>query len=373
MRISVFTDLRYTNSAAPTGVGKHIEHIVLGLAQLGGNAVSVLATSDQLCGGKLQPDSSLSGLPAQRLPLNWKTAEAVWTLTGGPPVDKYCQGADWVYCPKNDFIPLRSTKLAVTIHGAHELDPAMPKSRHVYDRLNRVRRRLSYRRIISRADLVFTVSHFLKNQMIDWFGCEEEKIVVVGNGVEQCFFDVGDQSFLRSDENAQAPYLLCVGGLNEIDGGDSIIRVATLLKKRGDIRIIVAGAHNEEKYAYKAKELGNVELMGYVAAAKLAPLMRDALALLYLTNYETFGIAAAEAMAAGTPVITSGGTAVPEVVGNACLYVTKDPHDIADKISRLTEGGDMYNEIKKHGKTRARQFSWRACVERVDRAFRQRS
>lgn len=374
MRISVFTDLRFTESATPTGVGKHIEQMVFGLTQLDGNAVSVLAASDQMNGEKLRPTSSLAGLPAQKLPLPWKTAEALWTLTGGPPVDRYCHGADWVYCPKNDFIPLRRTKLAVTIHGAHELDPAMPQPGNLYARLNRTRRRMSYERIVSRADLVLTVSEFLKNQIIDWFGCAEEKIAVVGNGVEQVFFDAAKLPWGRSGRSADRPYLLCVGGLNEIDGGEQIIQVARLLvQKKLDLQIVVAGHQHEKKYIDEANALGNVEILGYVAAPRLAPLMRDAVALLYLTKYETFGIAAAEAMAAGTPVITSGGTAVPEVVGSAGLYVSGNPHDVIEKISDLSVNTHLCNALKNEGQARATEFTWRACVQRLHTALWQNS
>ena len=177
MKISVFTDLRFTESSTPTGVGKHIAQMVQGLDCIDGNDVSILAARDQISEMGLKSESTLSFLPAQKLPLPWKAAEALWTLAGGPAVDSYCKGADWVYCPKNDFIPLRNTKLAVTIHGAHELDPQFPQSDNLNSRLNRIRRRMSYQQIIDRADLILTVSDFLKNQMMDWFGCEENKII----------------------------------------------------------------------------------------------------------------------------------------------------------------------------------------------------
>lgn len=374
MKISVFTDLRFTESTTPTGVGKHIEQMVHGLAKQGRNSVSVLASSDQMIEKNLRPTSTLAGLAVQKLPLSWKTGEALWTLAGGPPVDSYCQGADWVYCPKNDFIPLRSTKYAVTIHGAHELDPEMQQPGNLSARLNRTRRRISYERITSRADLVLTVSDFLKNQIVDWFGCKDEKVFVVGNGVEQVFFDVAKLPPGISSRRNDRPYLLCVGGLNEIDGAEQVIQTARLMaKKCPDLLILVAGHQHEKKYVDEATHLGNVEILGYVAATRLASLMRDALALLYLTNYETFGIAAAEAMAAGTPVITSGKTAVPEVVGNAGLYVSDDPNDIIEKILGLTSNADLYLSLKNAGQIRAMEFSWGACVQRLNAALHQHS
>ena len=370
MKISVFTDLRFTECQTPTGVGKHIAHMVQGLASIEGNRVSILAARDQASGNKLRPASALSSLPVSRLPLPWKAAEALWTLTGGPAVDNYCGGADWVYCPKNDFVPLRHTRLAVTIHGAHELDPQMPKSMDVRARLNRARRLLSYRRITERASLVLTVSNFLKGQIVDWFGCDENKITVVGNGVEQEFFAAADQPLGTSGRSLDSPYLLSVGGLNDIDGGDRVLEVAKLLKRmQSKIHIVVAGWQHEKKHLDVAAKLGNVELLGYVPTNRLAPLMRDAQALLFLTRYETFGIAAAEAMAAGTPVITCGGTAVPEIVGDIGLYVSEDPEDAIAKISKLTADQQLHETLRVAGRARAEEFAWGACVGRLNAAF----
>ena len=254
----------------------------------------------------------------------------------------------------------------MTIHGAHELDPQFPQSDNLNSRLNRIRRRMSYQQIIDRADLILTVSDFLKNQMMDWFGCEENKIAVVGNGVEQDFFAAAELPSGVSGRPTDRPYLLCVGGLNEIDGGNQVIQAAQLLAiTHPDIQIVIAGYQHEQKLLEKAQKLSNVELLGYVPAKALAPLMRDALALLYLTKYETFGIAAAESMAVGTPVITSGSTAVPEIVGDAGLYVTDDPHDVMEKISMVINDDKLYKSLHTVSRRRAMAFTWQACVDRL--------
>ena len=83
MKISVFTDLRFTESRTPTGVGKHITQMVKGLARMEGNTISVLASRDQANENALRPKNALSFLPSKRLPLPWKAAEVLWTLTGG--------------------------------------------------------------------------------------------------------------------------------------------------------------------------------------------------------------------------------------------------------------------------------------------------
>ncbi len=370
MKIRVFTDFRFTANTKPTGVGKHIFQMAQGLTNNASNQVSILATKDQM--GQAQAFSTQLSLnaPPTQLPLPWKAAEALWTLTGGKAVDAYCPDTDWVYCPKNDFIPLRKTKLAITVHGAHELDPQMPQPNDIASRLNRIRRKMSYSRITSRADLIVTVSDFLKEQIIDWFDCDENKIVVVGNGVEQDFFDVAQKPAGISGYATDKPYLLSIGGLNEIDGGDNILNVAQQLKKTcPEIIIRVAGNQHESKLLAIAEKLDNVELLGYVPKEQLAPLMHDALALLFLTRYETFGIAAIEAMAAGTPVITSGGTAVPETIGDAGLYVSLDAMETCETIVKLINDPQLYELMQNKGFERAQHFTWNACVDRLHSAL----
>ena len=379
MNIRVFTDLRFTSHPKQTGVGKHISQMVDGLSRIQGNQLSVLVARDQVGHHRA---GSLSFLPSQRLPLPWKAAEAVWTLTGHPVADRWVRGdaqraplqagtPDWIYCPKNDFIPIRKSRVAVTIHGAHELDPRFPQSRSLAARLNRARRRASYQRMLRQADLVLTVSEFLKQQMMSWFGVPERKFRVVGNGVEQVFFDAANEPCGRSGQAADRPFILCVGGLNELDGGDRILKAAALLQRRHpDVRILVAGGDHRPAWHATASEAKNIELLGYVAAAQLALLMRDAVTLFYPTRYETFGIAAAEAMAAGAPVVTCRSSAVPEVVGEAGIYIDPEqPGECVEAISTLLLDSRRRIEHARLGAEAAKAYTWQACVERLAEAL----
>lgn len=374
MKIGVFTDLRFTTSNRQTGVGKHIDKMCNGLADSGNFDVSVLASKDQFSTySKIPSESTLSTFAANRLPISWHAAEVLWTTTGGPACDKFCHDFDWVYCPKNDFIPLKKTKLAITIHGAYELDPDVPKNKGFKSEVNRMRRRLSYRRIVERADLLLTVSDFLKNKIIECFSADPEKIVVVGNGVEKVFSDMNHTSSERSVDHDKKPFLLCVGGLNTIDGGHELILTAKVLKDVApDVQFLVAGWQHESELLKAANALPNIKLLGYVGAPQLAVLMRNAVALFYLTRYETFGIAAAEAMTVGTPVLTAGGTAVPEIVGDAGLYVSRDPEEIMAAILRLLSDHSLGRSLAERGKLRAVNYTWEKCIERLGSALESR-
>lgn len=368
MRVGVFTDLRFTGSRTMTGVGKHIINMVRGLASAPGLSLSVIAAIDQLhTQGAVPPENAMAGLPARGLPLAWKQAETLWTVTGRPFADRWCGGVDWVYCPKNDIIPLKRTRLAVTIHGAHQLDPQMSQNQTVRARLNCWRQRARYGRIVENAEVVLTVSEFLRAQVVDWFKVQPDRVVVIGNGVEREFFEVQEKRPDDSSQGKRRPYILCVGGLNYLDGGDRILKVASLLSERlPDVEILIAGWQHEEQLRRAAASLSNIKVLGYVQSAALAGYMRDALALLLPTRYETFGIAAAEAMAVGAPVVTCRSTAVPEVVADAGIYVDPDqPEAVIEAILRLLSEPSLRNDLIARGRQRARAYTWSACVSRL--------
>lgn len=375
MSVGVFTDLRFTNSDTPTGVGKHIAKMVEGLWKSKTCDLSIIATSDQTLAG--QRFSSSDGAPrfaVLPLRLQWKHAEALWTVFNGPSADKYCGDVEWIYCPKNDFIPLKRIKYAVTIHGARELDPCMPRLAGIKNTLNKIRRRLSYRRIVDGADLILVVSQFLKNQVIEWFQAEPSKVVVVGNGIEQVYFDAGARRDKANTEKA-GRYLLTVGGLNTLDGGDDILGIARImLKELPDTRIAVAGWLHEQQYLAQAREMPNIDLLGYVSAPRLAELMRDAIAILFLPKYETFGISGAEAMAVGTPIVTTGGTAIPEIVGEAGIYVQPGAlSDAVDRVVQIVRNPQYAASYVLKGRERSRQYTWDGCVKRLIDAMAERS
>ena len=208
MRVYSFTDLRFTGSQTPTGVGKHMVHMVRGLAECSDTKVSVLATRDQLDdSGRTPVTNALSSLPVAPLPFSNNCLEGLWTLTARPLADRWCSDADWIYCPKNDFVPTRDIKVAATIHGAAPLDPALPQLRGVKSHIDRLRWGRVYHQIAKRADLILTVSDFLKNQVIEWFNAEPSKIVNVGNGVEEEYFSAATLPVGSSGRKHDQPFV----------------------------------------------------------------------------------------------------------------------------------------------------------------------
>jgi len=394
MRITLFTDFRFANDPAPTGVLKHALFMAKGLARRPDCEVSALVSADQV-----GQQGCLSFLPGKKLPLPWKVARELWTWTSRPVVDRWIGEADWVYCPKNDWIPVKRAKYAVTIHGAHELDPAFVVPRGLKEQALCYRTRRQYLKMCEQADVVLTVSEWLKAFIVEQFHTDASKIVVVGNGVDECFYEAGRRKVLKcesskvlefrelgittrdskSDTHARMnectnellPYILCVGGLNTIDGGDRIIALGQEIKRSGKrIRIKVAGCQHDPGAQQLAAETGVIDLLGYVPHEQLAEWMSNAAVFYFPTRYETFGMAAAEAMAVGCPVVTSRCTAVPEIVGDCGVYVNPDdPGQVLNGVlDAVQRGGGIQNCVEK-GSVRAQRYSWNKCVHRLDQVL----
>lgn len=194
VRIAAYVDLRYT-ARQPTGVDKHITRMVRGLAGQDGLAVSVLAPRQQLEGpaGGIPRASSLAGLPVDAIPFTNRQARMLWAVSPWPTIDRSCPDADWIYSPQELWAPARHARTAVTIHGATYFEPDYPGYDTVWARFERTRMAWFFRQVCRRADLVISVSKHLEHFLIDRFGLDPRRSLVVGNGVDECFFAAGRQ------------------------------------------------------------------------------------------------------------------------------------------------------------------------------------
>jgi glycosyltransferase involved in cell wall biosynthesis len=365
MRIAAYIHPDRANN--PTGVGKHIINMVSGLAKFPGFDVSVMATSRELEGGlRISGNGPLANLPV--LPIAWSRSilERFWEFTNRPKPENWAKGADWIYCPGETPIAKGRTPLAVTLHDAHFFEPSLAGAN---SQAYRMRWQWLAQLIARRADLLLTVSEFSKARFIKYLNVPPEKIAVVYNGVEDHFFVPQDRAYMMDVER---PYLLVVGGLNARKNASAVLAITAVLRELGSnitTRIVGNDLSGLDGQAHLHP---NLEMLGYVTDEQLKELLGRSVALLFPSLYEGFGIPAVEAMAVGTPAVVSRSAALPEVVGDAGVYI--DPADVrasARTILKLMTDVAFRGKLIEKGRMRAECFRWTACVERLAKALKE--
>jgi glycosyltransferase involved in cell wall biosynthesis len=355
-----------------TGIGKHINNMLLGAIDRDDIAIKLLFSQQWLNPNhQLDPRSPLSALPFITFPTAENTTERTWKLAGLPRMDKYIPNdTDWLYAPMQTYIPVSKCPVAVTLHDIQAFEPNLAWSHTWQHRWFAYKWGRWVRKALDDCRVVFTVSEFSKQRMIDLLGANPQKIVVIGNGVDASFFEIAKIDPISLKPTHQSPYIIIVGGLREKKGAEDVFAVARVLsQRRSDLEIVVAGA-SELKYITAAQEYPNIRLLGMVSDLELPRLIRCASSLLFLSPYEGFGIPAVEAMAAGVPAVVANRASLPEIVGTAGIIVEPTMAEaIADILVDLDQMPQLRAEYIQRGHRHVTRYTWDGCVNRLITAF----
>lgn len=355
-----------------TGVGRHINNLLLGLSDRDDLDLKLLFSKQWLtANGRLDPLSPLSPLPFTTFPSAENTTERNWKMLGFPRMDRYIpDDTDWLYAPMDTYIPLSKCPVAMTLHDIQAFEPNLPWSHSWQHKWFAYKWSRWVPKALTDCRVVFTVSEFSKQRMVNLLGANPKKIEVVGNGVDSAFFEIAKLEPAMLDRPIESPYIIIVGGLRQKKGADNVLAVAMALRQRNcDLQIVVAG-DSEANYVLAAREHSNITLLGMVSDLDLPCLLRCASSLLFLSPYEGFGIPALEAMAVGIPAVVSDRASLPEIVGDAGIVV--DPtkaESIVDILIDLHQMPQLRAEYIQRGQKHAAKYTWASCVDRVVNAF----
>jgi glycosyltransferase involved in cell wall biosynthesis len=252
---------------------------------------------------------------------------------------------------------LSRTPLVFTIHDLIHL--------HVPEEASQVKK-LYYEHVVrpaaSRAATVLTVSQFSKQQLLEWLKLPEERIVVVGNAVSSHYTSSGKQ------HRPGFPYVFSVLNAKPHKNMLGALEIFHQAKLETNVQLLLSGPP-VATVLERAAHLGvseRVVFAGRIAEPDLPAYYRGALAFLFPSFFEGFGIPPLEAMACGTPVVSSNLTSLPEVVADAAL--SADPRDVEHMAALLTQAVHepfLQQSLRERGLRQASKFRWDDVAARV--------
>jgi glycosyltransferase involved in cell wall biosynthesis len=245
--------------------------------------------------------------------------------------------------------PLRSRiPTIVTVH-----DLAVLRHPEVFPVWTRLYGASALRSTVRAAARVVAVSDFTARETSEMCGVDPERIDVVPNAVDPVFAATGP--------SAEGDYLLAVGTLEPRKNLERVVEAARLLG--AELRVV--GARG---WGGVTVDGGGIRWLGRVPDEELAALYRGARCFVYPSLYEGFGIPVAEAMACGAPVVTSSGSAMAEVAGDAAVLV--DPRDPRAIAAGIEEAGSRRQELRAAGIARAALYTWRRAADAALQSYR---
>ncbi len=318
-------------------------------------------------------ERSFSGTPGLTVePSCWPThrppVRIVWEQTVQPWA-LHRAGVDLIHEPAFVGPAVGGRPMVVTVHDLSFL--LYPQS---FRTLNRLYLKHFAGLSVRRARRVIAVSESTKQDLVHLYGLTPDKIDVVHNGVDDQFQPLPSEQVaaFRKNQNLPLRFLHFVGTLEPRKNVTGLIQAYARLPKPRPPLLLVGGKgwlYDEIFARVEALDLATeVHFVGYVPADELPWWYNAATLFVYPSLYEGFGLPPLEAMACGTPVITSTASSLPEVVGKAGLAVSPaDTEALATAMQRVLEDQDCWESMQSAGLLQARAFSWqRTAAQTVD-------
>src|SRR5688572_7205838 len=288
------------------------------------------------------------------------------------PIGLRREAVDLFHAPHYVLPPLTPCRSVVTIHDCIHL--RFPQ--YLPSRLGYAYARSSLWVAAHRSARILTVSEASKRDILRYFRVPESKVAVIYNAIDERFSEeppADEVMRVRERYQLNDPFILYAGNIKPHKNLERLIEAFHIIRK-GELEFVKLLIIGDEisKYAalrrtvHRYKLHKHVRFFGFVPDATLAILYRLARVFVFPSLYEGFGLPPLEAMASGTPVITSNVSSLPEVAGDAAMLI--DPYEtdaIAGAMRRVLMDDRLRDDMRERGLARAREFSWGRSVRRV--------
>lgn len=278
---------------------------------------------------------------------------------------------DLLHCTSNTAPINCPVPLILTLHDIIFLEPRQSNNKSLYQNMGWYYRRLVVPRILSQCRKIITVSHFERNRIKEALQLPDEQVTTVYNGYSNHFFPREKVSSITKKYIQEDNFLFFLGNTDPKKNVPCTLKAYSIYREQSanPLPLLIADIKDEVLNSLLKEQ--NIEHIrpfitspGYVSNTDLPYLYSGAFAFLYTSLRESFGIPLLEAMACGTPVITSNTSSMPEVGGkNALLTDPTNAQDIAEKLISLEKDSSLYNEQVIYGLERVKFFSWKKTAQ----------
>jgi Glycosyltransferase len=260
----------------------------------------------------------------------------------------------------------------------HDLTPLLFPN--LFKRGDVMLHRLLLKKTVSKADKIITVSYNSQRDIMEHLNVPEEDIEVIYNGKDENFRPLNSNEIEKIREKYRLPhhFILSVGGLHPIKNIPRLLEAYCMARKDGlDHKLVLVGgavdrANEIFQIIVDLKLEDHVIFTGVVPDDDLVGIYNAADLFLYPCIYAGFGLPPLEAMACGTPVITSCSSSLPEIVGDAAKLVNPyDPRKLADAINEILSDDEMMSTLIKKGLKRAKMFNWKKTAWRTLKVYKE--
>jgi glycosyltransferase involved in cell wall biosynthesis len=371
MRIAF--DIRKLNDF---GIGTYIRNVIVNLAQLD-------RESNYFLIGREHDRGELSAFPANFFFIADPTQESRYWNDIVLPYSLKKKGIELLHTPHYRSPRFLSCKSIITIHDCvHILFPNYASSKAAYNRA-----KLATKRAIRKSSRILTVSEATRRDLMRLFGVPEEKISVVYNAIDERAVladNQDEQKRVLERYQIQDPFLLYAGNIKPHKNIARTIEAFSVLKTElkenpswKNLKLVIIGDELSKHQILRRTVIRSgvqhdVRFFGFVPYETLKVFYKSAQIFVFPSLYEGFGLAPLEAMANGTPVLTSNVSSLPEVLGEAALLVNpENVFEISKGLKHLLFDANLRSELVAKGLEQSRKYSWKKSAELVLRTYRE--